>query len=90
MKGAKQTDRQINAYQKAIQEYLARLPEAEMSPDTARQSGNPAVVSNLEHAGDIVHLNLADRARPGQGVLSFNAEQTADILHLVALVQSEA
>ena len=90
LKGAKQTDRQINAYQKAIQEYLARLPEAEMSPDTARRIQETLLfVSNLEHAGDIVHLNLADRARAkAKGSLSFNAEQTADILHLVALVQS--
>ena len=60
-----------------------------MLPHSPANPGNPAVREQPEHAGDIVHLNLADRARAkAKGSLSFNAEQTADILHLVALVQS--
>lgn len=64
LKSLRAMDERINAYQTAIHGYLARLMEQELEPEISRRVMEVMLyVSNLEHAGDIVHLNLADRLR---------------------------
>jgi phosphate:Na+ symporter len=57
-------DEKMNAYQSAIHAYLVGLMEVELEQRYSRRAMEIMLyVSNLEHAGDIVHLNLADRIK---------------------------
>ena len=62
LKLLKDLDQRLNTYQSALQSYLADLAERELTPQESRRALELTLyVSNLEHAGDVIQLNLADR-----------------------------
>ncbi|MBM3520401.1 MAG: Na/Pi cotransporter family protein, partial [Alphaproteobacteria bacterium] len=64
LKLLKALDERINLYQASLQSYLADLAQKELSPDdSGRALELTLYISNLEHAGDVIQLNLADRIR---------------------------
>jgi phosphate:Na+ symporter len=64
VKQLKSLDERLNVFQSSIQAYLVDLNAAKLSPEDARRALDITLyVSNLEHAGDIIHLNLSDRIR---------------------------
>ncbi len=57
-------DQRLNTYQSSIQSYLSDLTNRNLTPDETRHAMELLLyVSNLEHAGDIIQLNLADRIK---------------------------
>lgn len=57
-------DQRLNSYQSAIQSYLTELTNRNLSPEETRHAMELVLfASNLEHAGDIIQLNLADRIK---------------------------
>ncbi len=57
-------DERLNSFHTAIQTYLYDLTEKEISADHARHATEMVLyVSNLEHAGDVIQLSLADRIK---------------------------
>ncbi len=88
LKTLKALDEKLNTYQVSIQAYLADLMRLEISPDDARRSLEITLyVSNLEHAGDIIQLNLADRikAKAKQGI-TFTLDQQASLDDLCLII----
>lgn len=82
-------DDKLNAYQSAIHGYLVNFMERELETrDSRRCMEIMLYVSNLEHAGDIIHLNLADRikAKTKEDV-AFSRKQTEAVGELVNLVR---
>jgi phosphate:Na+ symporter len=62
LKQLKPMDERLNAFQTQLQAYLAELASAQLSPEESRRALELTLyVSNLEHAGDVIQLNLADR-----------------------------
>jgi phosphate:Na+ symporter len=89
LKELRQVDLRLNNYQQAIQTYLADLTLSELSPGESRRTLDIMLfASNLEHAGDIIQLNLADRLKAKKKEnLDFTAEQTKAIEDLVLIVK---
>jgi phosphate:Na+ symporter len=80
LKELKLHDQRLNAYQSAIQGYLSELTERTLTADEAHHAIEMVLyVSNLEHAGDIIQLNLADRikAKLREGHAFTDADQKA-------------
>jgi len=90
LKSLRSMDERINGYQTAIHGYLARLMGQELEPGVSQRIMEVMLyVSNLEHAGDIVHLNLADRIRAKvKEQVDFSTRQTAAINELGELVRT--
>jgi phosphate:Na+ symporter len=64
LKAVKQTDGLINSYHHEIHGYLEELSQREMDSVEGRQALEIMLyVSNLEHAGDLIELNLCDRIK---------------------------
>jgi phosphate:Na+ symporter len=62
LKQLKPMDDRLNAFQTQLQAYLAELAGAQLSPEESRRALELTLfISNLEHAGDVIQLNLADR-----------------------------
>jgi phosphate:Na+ symporter len=58
----KPMDDRLNTYQSQLQAYLAELAQEQLSPEESRRALELTLyISNLEHAGDVIQLNLADR-----------------------------
>ncbi len=89
LKIVRQLDSRLNGYQHAIQAYLADLALNELSPSESRRTLDIMLfASNLEHAGDIIHLNLADRLKAKKKEsIDFTAEQTHAIEQLSNIVR---
>lgn len=88
LKEIRTLDERLNLYQRDIQAYVAELSQNELSADDSRRSLEIMLfVSNLEHAGDIIHLNLADRikAKIKEGV-HFTQAETAALDDLIGIV----
>jgi phosphate:Na+ symporter len=88
LKDLRQVDLRLNNYQQAIQTYLADLTLNELSPGESRRTLDIMLfASNLEHAGDIIQLNLADRLKAKKKEsLDFSVEQIKaieDLAHIV-------
>ena len=88
LKEVRTLDERLNVYQADIQVYVAELSQNELSAEDSRRALEIMLyVSNLEHAGDIVHLNLADRikAKIKEGVRFTQAESAAldDLIGIV-------
>lgn len=88
LKDVRTLDERLNVYQADIQLYVAELSQNELSADDSRRALEIMLyVSNLEHAGDIVHLNLMDRIRAKikEGVQFTQAENAAldDLIGIV-------
>lgn len=57
-------DEKLNAYQSAVQNYVSEISQDELTPEQSRRALEITLyVSNLEHAGDVIHLNLSDRIK---------------------------
>lgn len=90
LKELRLADEKLNAYQSAIHAYLVGLMEQELEQRTSRRAMEIMLyVSNLEHAGDIIHLNLADRikAKTKENV-SFSKSQKEALSELQGLVSN--
>ena len=81
-------DQRLNGYQAAVQAYLSELNTAELGPLERRRTLEIMLyVSNLEHAGDIIHLNLTDRieAKAKESIV-FTSEQRAALDGLCEII----
>ena len=79
LKLLKALDERLNAFQGAIQSYLVDLTQTQLTSVEARRALEITLyVSNLEHAGDVIHLNLSDRikAKAKEGI-AFSLEEQA-------------
>ena len=83
-------DEKLNAYQSAIHAYVVKLMEVELEQRYSRRAMEIMLyVSNLEHAGDIIHLNLADRIKSKtKENVSFTESQTRALKELQGLVSN--
>ncbi|HRX37044.1 MAG TPA: Na/Pi cotransporter family protein, partial [Aestuariivirga sp.] len=64
LKLLKENDDRLNSYQTALQSYLGDLAQRELTPAESRRALELTIyVSNLEHAGDVIQLNLSDRIK---------------------------
>ncbi len=89
LKDLRLLDQRLNLYHRDIQSYLDDLANRSMEPVENRRSLEIILyVSNLEHAGDIVLLNLADRikakVREGHG---FSAAETQALAALCEMIR---
>ena len=89
LKELRQLDGRLNGYQHAIQSYLADLTLSELSPGESRRTLDIMLfASNLEHAGDIIQLNLADRLKAKKKAgIDFTAPQSRAIEDLALIVK---
>lgn len=88
LKAVRQTDDLINSYQREIHGYLEELAQSEIDSVESRQALEIMLyVSNLEHAGDLIELNLADRikAKVKEGI-KFTARERQSIQALAAIL----
>ena len=90
LKSIKQLDDRLNNYHSSIHAYLAALSESGLpAEDEKLAHDNMLFISNLEHAGDIIHLSLAERIRSKAKLsIDFTQEQTNSINHLTDTVQA--
>lgn len=88
LKLLKGLDERLNAFQTAVQSYLSDLAQAELSAADARRALEITLyISNLEHAGDVIHLNLSDRIKAkAKESISFNVEEQASLDDLCLII----
>ncbi|NMD08147.1 MAG: Na/Pi cotransporter family protein [Phyllobacteriaceae bacterium] len=82
-------DQRLNRYHTDIQTFLAGLAERTVEPEDGRRALEIVLyVSNLEHAGDIVQLNLGDRikAKVREGH-DFNAAEAVALSSLCDMIR---
>lgn len=84
----KEMDERLNTYQAALQTYLADLAQRELSPAESRRALELTLyVSNLEHAGDVIQLNLADRiTAKARESIGFTVEEQASLDDLCLII----
>ncbi|MEO9168769.1 MAG: Na/Pi cotransporter family protein [Aestuariivirga sp.] len=83
-------DTRLNNYQQSIQSYVNDVSQGKLSAEDARRALEVTLyASNLEHAGDIIHLNLSDRihAKIKEG-LDFSAEEQTALAELSLIIQN--
>jgi phosphate:Na+ symporter len=88
LKDIRAIDEKLNSYQNEIQIYVAELTQNEVSARDSRRSLEIMLyVSNLEHAGDIIHLSLSDRikAKIREGI-EFASEENEVLDELIGIV----
>jgi phosphate:Na+ symporter len=88
LKLLKGLDERLNAYQAAVQSYLNDLAQNELSPEESRRALEITLyISNLEHAGDVIHLNLSDRIKAkAKESITFSVEEQASLDDLCLIV----
>ncbi len=88
LKLLKGLDERLNAYQSAVQSYLGDLAQNELSPIESRRALEITLyISNLEHAGDVIHLNLADRIRAkAKESITFTVDEQASLDDLCLII----
>jgi phosphate:Na+ symporter len=88
LKAIRALDERLNGYQHDIQIYVAELTQNELSVSESRRSLEILLyVSNLEHAGDIIHLSLADRVKSKiKESINFSPAETAALDELTGIV----
>ncbi|MCB0136127.1 MAG: Na/Pi cotransporter family protein [Caldilineaceae bacterium] len=88
LKLLKTLDERLNTYQTALQSYLADLAQRELSPAESRRALELTLyISNLEHAGDVIQLNLADRIKSkSKESIDFSVEQQAALDNLCLII----
>jgi phosphate:Na+ symporter len=88
LKLLKGLDERLNAYQAALQSYLSDLAQKPLdAADSRRVLELTLYISNLEHAGDVIHLNLADRIKAkAKQSIAFSAEEQASLDDLCLIV----
>ncbi len=90
LKQLEQQDTRLNSYQRAIQGYVNDVSQGKLSAEYSRRALEVTLyASNLEHAGDIIHLNLSDRiqAKIKEG-LNFSGEEQAALAELSLIIQN--
>lgn len=89
LKLLKGLDEQLNAYQNALQSYLSDLAQNELTPEESRRALEITLyISNLEHAGDVIHLNLSDRIKAkAKESITFSVEEQASLDNLCLIIQ---
>lgn len=77
LKELKALEERLNRYHTSVHGYLSDLSQSELDKkDTQRALEIMLYASNLEHAGDVIHLNLADRIRAKvKQSIGFSAQQ---------------
>ena len=88
LKQLKPMDDRLNAFQTQLQAYLADLAAAQLSPEESRRALELTLyISNLEHAGDVIQLNLADRisAKVHESI-AFTGEELASLDNLCRII----
>jgi len=90
LKTVRQLDDRLNNYHGSIHAYLAALSESGLSEEEERQAHDTMLfISNLEHAGDIIHLSLSERISAKTKLsIEFTPEQDASLNHLADTVQA--
>jgi len=88
LKELKSIDDRINRYQSGVQSYLADLTQLELEKTEARRALEIMLyASNLEHAGDIIHLNLVERIKSKtKESIKFTIEQHASLDDLCFII----
>ncbi len=89
LKLLKGLDERLNTFQDArCRAYLADLTQTELSTAEARRALEITLyASNLEHAGDIIHLNLADRIKAkAKESIAFTVEEQASLDDLCLII----
>ncbi len=90
LKSVKQTDGIINRYQREIHDYLEELSQTEIDSMEGRQALELMLyVSNLEHAGDLIEMNLAERIKTKvKEALQFTPKEQQSLNALSAILLS--
>ncbi|MFT3988647.1 Na/Pi cotransporter family protein [Aestuariivirga sp.] len=88
LKLLKGLDERLNAYHTAVQSYISDLAQRELSPEESRRALEITLyTSNLEHAGDVIHLNLADRIKTkAKESVAFSVEEQASLDDLCLII----
>jgi phosphate:Na+ symporter len=88
LKELKTLDERLNRYQTSVHGYLSDLTQSELEKrDTQRALEIMLYASNLEHAGDVIHLNLADRIKAkAKQSIAFSVEQHASLDDLCLII----
>ncbi|CAN5459688.1 Na/Pi cotransporter family protein [soil metagenome] len=88
LKELKTLDDQLNKYQTSVHAYLSDLSQLELEKmETRRALELMLYASNLEHAGDVIHLNLADRIKSkAKQSISFTVQQQASLDDLCLII----
>ena len=83
-------DTRLNAFQLAVQAYVNDVSQGKLSPEDSRRALEVTLyASNLEHAGDVIQLNLKDRIRAKiKENLDFSAEEQAKLAELCLIIQN--
>ncbi len=88
LKELKTLDERLNRYQSSVHGYLSDLTQSELEKsDTKRALEIMLYASNLEHAGDVIHLNLADRIKAKVKLsITFTVSQHASLDDLCLII----
>ncbi len=88
LKLLKGLDERLNAYHSALQSYLGDLAQNGLSPEESRRALEITLyTSNLEHAGDVIHLNLSDRIKAkAKESITFSIEEQASLDDLCLII----
>jgi phosphate:Na+ symporter len=84
----KPMDERINTYQSHLQAYLAELAQKQLAPEESRRALELTLyISNLEHAGDVIQLNLADRIEAkARESIDFTDDEIASLDNLCRII----
>ena len=90
LKMLKELDERLNAFQVGLQSYLSDLAQTELSNEEARRAQEIMLfVSNLEHAGDVICLNLNDRIKAKiKDNVKFSDEEQNSLDELCSIIVS--
>ena len=82
-------DERLNTYQTRLQAYLADIAQEQITPEESRRSLELTLyISNLEHAGDVIQLNLADRIEAkAREQISFTEDEVASFDNLCQIIR---
>lgn len=88
LKQLREHDQRLNSYQIAVQSYLGDVSQGLLTEQQAKRALEIILyVSNLEHAGDIIHLNLSDRIKAKvKQAISFTLEEQASLDNLCLII----
>ena len=88
LKQLKPMDERLNAYQTLLQAYLGKLAQEQLSAEESRRALELTLyISNIEHAGDVIQLNLADRVQSkAKENIAFSIEEQASFDNLCLII----
>jgi phosphate:Na+ symporter len=88
LKQLKPMDDRVNVYQTQLQAYLSDLAQEQLSSEESRRALELTLyISNLEHAGDVIQLNLKDRIEAkARESISFTPEENTALEDLCRII----